>query len=112
MKHMRSCCPVACTLDIIGDRWTMLIVRDLLLGRSHFKEFMSSPERIASNILANRLGRLLDNGLVERFPSTAVLGKEAYRLTAKGRSLRPIVSTLVKWGLKNLPDTEAKMVEK
>ena len=108
-KHPRSCCPVACTLDIIGDKWTMLVIRDLSLGRTHFKEFIASPEGIATNILTNRLQRLVDNGLVERFPSPEIPGKEAYRLTAKGKTLKPLLKSIVNWGLKNLPGTEARM---
>jgi len=112
MKKPRSCCPIACALDLIGDRWTMLIIRDLLLGRSHFKEFMASPEKIATNILADRLDRLVEHGLAERFLSPSVRGKEAYRLTPKGKSLKPIIKSLVKWGLDNLEGTEARMAEK
>ena len=109
MKPSRSCCPVACTLDLIGDKWTLLIVRDLLLGRSHFKDFVASPEKIATNILADRLAKLTDSGLVERYTSTEILGRDAYRLTPKGKSLRPIIRAITKWGLENLPGTEVKM---
>ncbi len=69
MSQKRSVCPIACTLDIIGDKWTLLVVRDLLLGRSHFKQFLASPEGIATNILANRLNRLVSHGIAEQFPS-------------------------------------------
>lgn len=109
MKQTRSCCPIACTLDIVGDKWTILIVRDMLLGRQHFKEFMASPEKIASNILTNRLERLVAYDLVEKFASPDVLGREAYRLTVKGRSLQPLVRLIANWGLRNLPGTEVKM---
>ena len=112
MKSKRSCCPVACTLDLIGDRWTLLIIRDLLLGKSHFKEFRSSPEKIATNILTDRLGRLVDHELVERFPSMEVIGKEAYRLTSKGKTLGPIVESMMKWGLKHIDGTDAKLAKK
>lgn len=112
MKKSRSVCPIACTLDLIGDRWTMLIIRDLLFGRSHFKEFVASPEKIATNILTNRLQRLVEHGLAERFPSPSVPGKEAYRLTPKGKSLKPIVNAIAKWGLNNLEGTEARIAQK
>lgn len=111
MKETRSCCPVACTLDIIGDRWTMLVIRDLVLGRSHFKEFMASPEKISTNILASRLEKLLEYDMVERFPSPSVPGKEAYRLTKKGKSLKPLLKSIVAWGLANIEGTEAKMLK-
>ena len=90
----------------------MLVVRDLLLGRTHFKEFMASPEKIATNILANRLDRLVESELAERFPSPEVPGKDAYRLTAKGKTLRPLMKSIAKWGLDNLDGTQAKMVPK
>jgi DNA-binding HxlR family transcriptional regulator len=103
---------VACTLDIIGDKWTLLVVRDMLLGRSQFKEFSASPERIATNILANRLARLVDHGLAEKFPSPDQPGREAYRLTRRGELLRPVVDEIVKWGLGNVRGTAAKMTAK
>lgn len=109
MEHPRSCCPVACTLDIIGDKWTLLVVRDLLLGRSHFREFAASPERIATNILTDRLARLVEHGLAEKFPSPEQPARDAYRLTDKGRTLGPIVKAIVKWGLEHLEGTAAMM---
>ena len=112
MEHPRSCCPVACTLDIIGDKWTLLVVRDLLLGRSHFREFSASPERIATNILTDRLTRLVEHGLAERFPSPEQTGREAYRLTDKGKTLGPVVKALVKWGLEQIHGTATMMTPK
>ncbi|QDT99253.1 winged helix-turn-helix transcriptional regulator [Gimesia aquarii] len=112
MKEKRSCCPVACSLDLIGDKWTLLIVRDLLLGRSHFKEFVSSPEKIATNILTDRLTKLVKHGLAEKFPSPSVSGKDAYRLTKKGKTLRPVIEAIANWGLKNLEGTEMRLAEK
>ena len=112
MQHPRSCCPVACTLDVIGDKWTLLVVRDLALGRSHFKEFAASPEKIATNILANRLQRLVDHGLVEKFPSPEQPGREAYRLTAKGEKLRPIMEAIVDFGLEQIDGTQVKLTAK
>lgn len=109
MKPKRSPCPVACTLDIIGDKWTLLVVRDLMLGRAHFREFAASPERIATNILSDRLARLTEHGLAEKFPSPEQPGRDAYRLTSKGRSLGKLVQALADWGLKNIDGTEAKM---
>ena len=87
MKNKRSPCPVACTLDLLGDKWTLLVIRDLFAGKSHFKEFAASPENIATNILSDRLKRLLSNGLVSQFPSEQVPGKYAYRLTEPGLAL-------------------------
>ncbi len=107
-ESSRSPCPVACTLDLLGDKWSLLIVRDLLRGKSHFKDFLASPERIATNILSERLTRLAANGLIERCPSE-VAGKEAYRLTEKGRSLRGLLAQIKAWGLENIEGTEAKL---
>lgn len=97
-KH-RSPCPVARSLDLLGDRWTLLVVRDLLLGRTRFKEFAASPERIATNLLAERLARLRAWGVVEQVPSAPGARHPSYRLTAKGEALRPVVLALRDWGL-------------
>jgi DNA-binding HxlR family transcriptional regulator len=105
----RSVCPVACTLDLVGDKWTLLIVRDLLSGKSHFKEFLASPEKIATNILAERLNRLASNGLIERYASGDFAGREAYRLTEKGRSLRGLLAQLKAWGLDHIEGTEQRL---
>ena len=106
-KSRRSVCPVACTLDLIGDKWTLLVVRDLGCGKRHFKEFGESPEGIATNILADRLERLVDCGLAERYPSPERAGRDAYRLTDKGRSLGLVLEAIAKWGLKHIEGTEA-----
>ncbi len=108
-ENRRSVCPVACSLDLFGDKWTLLIVRDLLRGKSHFKEFLASPEKIATNILANRLARLAANGVVERYPSSDIAGREAYRLTEKGRSLRGLMGQLKAWGLDHIDGTQARL---
>jgi DNA-binding HxlR family transcriptional regulator len=84
-------------------------VRDLACGKSLFKEFCSSPERIATNILADRLNRLRRHGLVETYETPDRSGREAYRLTAKGRSLLPILSVIADWGLAHLKGTQARM---
>lgn len=105
----RSPCPVACTLDIIGDKWTLLVVRDLLLGRSQFKDFESSPEKIASNILSNRLARLVAWGLAEKYAPADHRARSAYRLTAKGLSLEPVVRVIAEWGLSEIDGTRIGM---
>lgn len=106
-SNRRSPCPVACALDLFGDRWTLLVIRDLFLGRSRFKDFASSPESIPTNILADRLARLLEGGLVEKVPATAGSKRFAYRLTEKGESLKPILLAIRDWGLEWEPGTEA-----
>jgi DNA-binding HxlR family transcriptional regulator len=107
-KH-RSVCPVACTLDLVGDKWTLLIVRDLMSGKTHFKEFLASPEGIATNILTARLVRLASHGLIERYPSGEIAGREAYRLTEKGGSLRRLLGEIKAWGLHHIDGTDARV---
>jgi DNA-binding HxlR family transcriptional regulator len=96
----RSPCPVACSLDILGDRWTLLIVRDLVLGRTRFRDFAASPEGIPTNILSERLDRLRRHGIVNRIPAEKGGKRLAYELTAKGNALRPILKAIRDWGLK------------
>ncbi|MDJ0736029.1 MAG: helix-turn-helix domain-containing protein [Nostocaceae cyanobacterium] len=103
----RSPCPIACTLDLIGDRWTLLIVRDMMFfGKQRFEEFLDSPEGISTNILANRLKLLEEQGLVEKQPYSNHSRRMNYQLTEVGKSLRPVLRTMIAWGLKHLPDTQ------
>ena len=108
-KTQRSVCPVACTLDLIGDKWTLLVVRDLACGKRYFNDFCRSPEKIATNILAERMERLVTSGLAEKYASE---GREAYRLTEKGKSLGPVLSAIAEWGLSNISGTSAQMSPK
>lgn len=96
----RSPCPVACGLDIFGDRWTLLVVRDLMLGAERFKQFVHSPEGIPTNILSDRLARLLQHDVVEQVAAADGTKHPAYRLTEKGRGLIPILEAMRDWGLK------------
>ena len=95
----RSPCPVACSLDIFGDRWTLLIVRDLFFGRARFKDFTASPEGIPTNILADRLERLLAHGIAEQIPAQDGTRRLAYRLTEKGKALGSVLKAMRDWGL-------------
>lgn len=101
----RSPCPVACSLDLLGDKWTLLVVRDLLLGKTTYTEFQQSPEGIPTNILAERLKRLLAAGIVgkSRYHERPV--RYAYHLTEKGRDLGPVLSALIDWGNRHIPGT-------
>jgi len=108
-SEKRSSCPVACVLDLIGDKWTLLVVRDLACGKSHFNEFCQSPERIATNILADRLDRLVASGLVEKQSPPEPAKREVYRLTEKGQTLVPVLKTIAQWGLDHIPGTAARM---
>jgi DNA-binding HxlR family transcriptional regulator len=88
-------CSVARTLAVVGERWTMLILRDAFLGRRRFDEFQRSTG-IARNILATRLRALVRDGIFER--STASEGRVEYRLTRKGMELYPVMAAMLKWG--------------
>lgn len=105
----RSVCPVACGLDLFGDKWTLLVVRDLLCGRSRFKELAGSPEGIATNLLSERLVRLQRSGVIEQVASSDGTKHRAYRLTEKGESLRPLVEMMRDWGLKWEKGTEVRV---
>ena len=96
----RSPCPVACTLDLVGDRWTLLVIRDLFLGRTRFKDFEASPEGIPTNILSERLERLVAAGIVEQAPVDEGAKRLGYKLTAKGKALAPVLGAIRDWGLK------------
>jgi DNA-binding HxlR family transcriptional regulator len=103
----RSVCPVSCTLDLIGDKWTLLVIRDLFSGKTKFKEFIQSPEQIATNILTQRLTRLEEHGLVKRQPSDVHAGRCDYVLTAKGLTLLPVLRAVAVWGLQHIEGTAA-----
>jgi DNA-binding HxlR family transcriptional regulator len=102
----RSDCAVACTLDLIGDRWTLLIVRDLLRGRRYFDEFLRAPEGIATNVLAARLRALCEQGLVEKTPDPSDRRRSTYRLSDEGQRLGELLGAIAAWGLKYLPGTK------
>ena len=102
----RSDCAVACTLDIIGDRWTLLVVRDLLRGKRYFDEFLRSPEGIATNVLSARLRALCAQGLVERMPDPSDQRRHTYRLSDDGLRLGELLGDIAAWGLKYLPGTK------
>ncbi len=106
---LRSPCPLACALDIVGDRRTLLVVRDLMFGRSRFKDFSASPKGIPTNILSELLNRLLRHGLAEQVPAEDGSMRFGYRLTEKGRSLGPVLEAMRDWGLKWEPATKAMM---
>ena len=95
----RSPCPVACSLDIFGDRWTLLVIRDLFFGRTRFKEFAASAEGIPTNILTERLERLLARGIIEQVPAADGTKRLAYRLTKKGKALGRVIRAMRDWGL-------------
>ena len=102
-RARRSTCAVASTLDIVGDRWTLLIIRDLLGGKTRYSEFLASAEKIPSNILADRLKRLEREGLIESSLYSEHPPRYEYHLTAEGRELGWAVDALATWGLRHFP---------
>jgi DNA-binding HxlR family transcriptional regulator len=98
----RSGCPVSVSLDLLGDRWSLLIVRDIMVrGYRTFREFQSSGEGIATNILADRLQRLEDGGILMREAAATDGRSTYYRLTAKGIALAPALLELLIWGARH-----------
>lgn len=107
--QLRSKCPIAGALDILGDAWTLLVLRDLLFYDKHrFADFLASPEKISTNILAERLKRLERSGLVERKRYQARPPRDEYYLTARGHDLLPVLRELIKWGKAHVPGVAQK----
>ncbi len=100
----RSGCPIATSLELVGDRWTLVILRDLICGKRRYGEFLSSPERITTNILADRLAAMEAHGLIEKTAYQAHPPRYDYRLTAKGRGLVPVLQALCRWADRFLPE--------
>jgi DNA-binding HxlR family transcriptional regulator len=104
----RSGCPINLTLEVIGDKWSLLIIRDMIFGnRRHFRELLTqSEEGIASNILANRLKTLLEQGIITKADDPSHKQKAIYSLSEKGIELLPMLAQMSVWGRKYLPVTE------
>jgi DNA-binding HxlR family transcriptional regulator len=103
----RSACPVNLALEVFGDRWSLLIVRDLMFaGKRHFRQFLSSDESIASNILTDRLNMLVQHGIVTKAEDLSHKQKAVYRLTEKGIALLPIIAQMGIWGRAYCPVTK------
>ena len=101
----RSTCPAACALDVAGDRWTLLIVRDMRHGKRTYGELAASPEGIPTNILAERLKRMEAAGLIAAQPYQERPVRYQYVLTEKGRDLGEVLASLAKWGKKHFRGT-------
>lgn len=104
MKNdFRSGCPLASTLDIVGDKWSLLIIRDMLfMGKKTFKDFSASPEGIAPGILSSRLKWLGENGLLTKRKLPENNKENIYLLSERGIDLAPIISEIILWSDKNL----------
>ncbi len=102
----RSECPVTNTLDLIGDKWTLLVVRDMLfLKKKLFNDFLKSPEGIATNILTERLKRLEEHGIIEKRPYRKDPVRYEYTLTRRGEDLRSLVMEMIRWGNTHIEGT-------
>ena len=109
MKDVRrSGCPINLTLEILGDRWSLIVLRDMMFGnRRHFRELLTkSEEGIASNILADRLRRLVEEGLISKADDPSHKQKALYSLTEMGIALVPVFAMMGAWGRRFLPVTE------
>jgi len=101
----RSPCAVACTLDLVGDKWSLLVVRDLLRGKVTYGELQNSLEGIPTNILADRLKRLEQARLIAKSAYQEHPVRYAYGLTGRGKALGDVLLALVRWGRRHIPGT-------
>jgi len=107
-KNRRSFCPVSFALDKFGDKWSLLIIRDLMfLGKETYGEFLESSEEIATNILADRLKRLETEGILLKFRDPENGRRVIYRLTEKGLDLAPVLISMIQWSSQYDPDCGA-----
>src|SRR5512147_1551863 len=103
----RSYCPINLSLEIFGDAWTLLVLRDMMFsGKRHFRELLRSDERISSNILAERLARLVEHGLLTKSDDPTHRQKAIYSLTEKAIALVPVFAQIGAWGRRFLPVSE------
>lgn len=109
IENMRSSCPISNALDILGDKWTLLIIRDAFAGKKTYSEFQSSPESIPTNILAERLKRLVTHDILRKIPYQQHPVRFCYELTEKGHALNPILKEVVKWGETYIIGVESKI---
>ncbi len=101
----RSGCPIAATLDLVGDRWSLVVIRDMFTGKSRFGEFLESPEGITTNILADRLKRMERAGLIAKQPYQERPVRHAYALTPRGETLLPVLQAMCRWANREMPET-------
>ena len=105
----RSDCPISFALDLFGDRWTLLVIRDLAFkGKNSFSDFLASDEGIARNILADRLASLEAAGFIEKQPHPDDLRRSIYTLTERGLGLIPVLVEMILWSAREDPDTGAE----
>lgn len=101
----RSGCPIASTLDLVGDRWSLVIMRDMFNGKRRFSEFLASPEGITTNILTDRLELLEDAKLVARQSYSTRPPRYDYLLTGPGKAFLPVLQEICRWANVHIPGT-------
>ena len=104
-RSWRSLCPIARTLDLVGDKWSLLLIRDMRYGKRTYGELLESPEGIPTNILADRLKRLEEAGIILRSAYQDRPMRYAYTLSEKGKDLGNVLLALVRWGKTHIPGT-------
>ena len=110
--HWRSECPISSALDVVGDKWTILIIRDLIMyGTRTYSEFLESPEKISTNILADRLSLLTDLKLIEHSRPEAPARNNPFKLTESGAALRPVLEGLGRWSHAHLKTFHSGIVK-
>jgi len=101
-ESKRSGCPVNLALEVFGDKWSLLIIRDIMFeGKRHFRELLHSDEKIASNVLTDRLAMLEKEGIISKNPDPAHKQKFIYHLTTAGIDLIPVIAEMGAWSLKH-----------
>lgn len=101
-KKSKSSCSINLALEVFGDKWTLLIIRDIMLGnKRHFREILKSDEKISTNMLTRRLNMLEKQGIIYRQNDSSHKQKYIYSLTKKGIDLLPVIVSIAEWGLKH-----------
>lgn len=109
-EEFRSSCPISCALDVLGDKWTLIIMRDMLMfGKQTFKDFSASSEGIATNILSSRLKNLEEYEIISKEQSLTNKKVKIYKPTEKGISLLPVVVEMVLWSNANMRERNPEM---
>ena len=110
-NNHRSNCPISCSLDIIGDKWTMIIIRDMMVfNKKTFKDFAQSNEKIASNILSSRLKSLLKHKIIKKEKDPKNKKTNIYKLTNIGLDMAPIIIDLTLWSIKNIENSNLNQI--
>lgn len=105
VESVRSACPVASSLDLFGDKWTLLVIRDIVAGKTRYGEFEKSPEGIPTNILADRLRALETHELIRKVPYQSKPVRFEYHLTEKGADLLPVLQAMARWANRHVDGT-------